>query len=197
MIRVFVTLISLTILALTAFAQGEGQNPEDMQKMMAEWMKMAAPGPSHDLLKKMVGEWTVATKSWMSPDQPPMESPPGISKSELLFDGRYVKTEHSGDMMGMQFQGLGYTGFDNFRKQYWMTWFDNMGTALLTAYGTASPDGKELTFLGKSDDPMSGEKDKDTKYYYKFVDDKTVIFEIWDMTAGKNFKMMEMTYTKK
>lgn len=195
--RVLVTLLSLMILSLAALAQGEGQSPEDMQKMMAEWMKIAAPGPSHDLLKKMEGEWTVASKSWMAPDQPPMDSPPGLSKNELVFKGRYLRTEHSGEIMGMPFHGLGYLGFDNFRQQYWMTWFDDMGTALLAAYGTISPDGTELTLLGKSDDPMSGEKDKDTKYYYKFVDDKTMIFEIWDVTPGSNFKFMEMTYTKK
>lgn len=195
--RVFVVFLSLMILSLNAFAQDEGQKPEDMQKMMAEWMKIAAPGPAHDLLKSMAGEWTCTGKSWMAPDQPPMESTPGTSKSEMFFDGRYLKTEHSGDMMGMPFQGLGYMGYDNFRKQYWMTWIDNMGTALYTAYGAASSDGKEITLLGKSDDPMSGEKDKDTKYAWKLVDDKTIVFEVWDMTPGKEFKCMEMTYTKK
>jgi len=195
--RVFVVFLSLMFLCAAAFAQGEGQSPEDMQKMMEEWMKIAAPGPAHDLMKAMTGEWNCATKSWMGPDQPPMDSPPGLSNQELIFGGRYLKTEHSGEIMGMPFHGLGYLGYDNFRQQYWMTWFDDMGTALLTAYGTTSPDGKELTLLGKSDDPMSGEKDKDTKYYYRFVDDKTIVFEIWDMTAEPDFKMMEMIYTKK
>ncbi|MBU0508644.1 DUF1579 domain-containing protein [bacterium] len=195
--RVFIVLFSLIVFALAAFAQGEGKTPEDMQKMMAEWQKWSTPGPEHQLLGKMVGEWTCTGKSWMGPDQPPMEGTPGTAKSEFVFGGRFLKSDYSGDIMGMPFQGVGYLGYDNFRQQYWMTWFDNMTTALFTAYGAASADGTELTLMGKSDDPMTGEKDKDTKYYYKFVDENTMIFEVWDMTQGKTYKGMEMTYTKK
>jgi hypothetical protein len=88
-------------------------------------------------------------------------------------------------------------GYDKFNQQYVMTWVDNMGTAILSAKGTAAEDGKSITLMGKMDEPSTGEKGKDVKYIFRFVDDKNFSFEIWDMLPGSPFKAMEMTYTKK
>jgi hypothetical protein len=35
--------------------------------------------------------------------------------------------------MGMPFEGLGYTGYDNVKKQYFGTWIDSMSTGIMTS----------------------------------------------------------------
>lgn len=172
--------------------------PEDMQKMMEEMMKTIKPGPQHDILAKMAGDWVVNGKMWRPPSTEAMLMKPGTEHAEMILGGRYLQSVNQGEMMGMPFEGHGMMGFDNFRKEYQMTWVDNMGTTISTAAGTADPTGKVITLMGKMDEPSTGEKDKDVKYVYTFKDDKTVVLEMYDSISGKGFfKIMEMTYTRK
>ena len=177
------------------FAQEKGQSPEDMQKMMAEWQKWSTPGAEHQVLAKLAGDWKVHSKWWMSPDAQPMESDEG-QKAELMWDGRYLKFETTGDMMGQPMHGLGFLGYDKFKGKYNMFWIDNSGTAMYTALGTADPTGKEITLTGSVDDPMTGEKNKEAKYVYHINDDGSVTFDIWDTKDGKSYKSAEMHLTK-
>ena len=64
--------------------------------------------------------------------------------------GRYLEQRFKGDIMGMPFEGIGYTGYDNVKKQYWGTWMDNMSTGMMTSTGTAPPTGRSWTFNGTS-----------------------------------------------
>ena len=66
----------------------------------------AAPGEKHKLLKQMVGRWDIASKFWMAPDAPPMESK-GSSSIKLVLGGRFVQQDYRGAFMGIKFQGLG------------------------------------------------------------------------------------------
>lgn len=194
-IRFFTVISLLLVFAAGAFAQGD-QSPEDMQKMMTEWAKWSTPGPEHQLLAKLAGDWNVVSKWWMAPDSEPMSSA-SEQKLEPIFGGRFIKIETRSNMMGQDVHGIGYIGYDKFKAMYTMFWIDNMGTAMFTAYGTADDAGKTITLTGKMDDPMTGEKDKEAKYIYTFSDDGTFHFEIWDMVPGKAFKSVDMTYTKK
>ena len=45
-----------------------------MQEMMEAYQKLAIPGEPHKMLARWEGSWDVRMKSWMEPDQPPMES---------------------------------------------------------------------------------------------------------------------------
>lgn len=176
-------------------AGAEGAKPDEAA-MMAEYMKMIAPGPEHEAMAKHVGNWTSVNKMWMDPKAPPMESK-GSESCKMIMGGRVCQSEYKGDMMGMSFEGQGTMGYDKFKKQYWMTWIDNMGTSVSTAWGTASADGKTITMTGKMDDPMTGKMNKDVKYITKIQDDDHYTFEIWDeVGTPAEFKVMEMTYTR-
>ena len=91
--------------------------PETME-MMAKWQKTTVPGQHHQALGAMVGEWTTLTKIWMGgPGTPPMEST-GTSTIEWALGGRYIKEITSGTMMGQPFDGIGFTGYDNYKNMY-------------------------------------------------------------------------------
>jgi hypothetical protein len=171
--------------------------PEEQQKMMADYMKLIAPGAHHKIFENMVGEHTTSGKMWMSADGEPMTVTPGTEKSELILGGRYLQTHQFGNWMGMPYEGVCLMAYDNFRQKYMMTLMDNFGTAICSATGDYDAVTKTLTYLGKMDDPQSGQKDLDVKYVYKFADDKPTVFEMWMMNPNKPYKVMEMTYTKK
>jgi hypothetical protein len=195
-----VVLCAAFLMVGVAAAQQSEQAPseEDIQKMMEAYEKLGAPGPEHEKLACLAGEWITHTKIWTSPDATPIDSPPGIHKGEMIFDGRFILFTQTGEMMDMQMEGMGVLGFDKFRQVYQMFWIDNSATPIYIANGTADTTGNVITLLGKVDDMLTGERDKDVKWIYRFESDDEFIFEMWDTTGdGEFYKSFEITYTKK
>jgi hypothetical protein len=177
-------------------AQTQGAGP-DMEEMMKRWEAYATPGANHKMLEPLVGEWTVEARFWMGGQgNPPMESK-GTSKVQWILGGRYLQEEFSGEMMQRPFQGIGITAYDNFRKKYLSTWIDSTGTGIFTSEGTADETGKVLTFLGKMDEPTTGQKDKPTKHIVHIISPDKHTFEMHDLSLGDKSKVFEMVYTRK
>jgi len=197
--RFVLCLLAALLLSMTctfAADQNKQPTPEEMQKMMELWQKVATPGAPHAAMAKMAGDWTSHMKMWMDPKAPPSESD-GTTTGKMLMDGRYLESEHQGTMMGMPFQGIGLLGFDNNRQRYQYTWIDNMGTVITTADGPAS-DGKTITLDGKMDEPTTGEKDKPFRYVFKLTDDDHYTMEGYDLVGTpQEFKVIEVAFTRK
>src|SRR5512141_2146906 len=87
----------------------------DMQAMMEVYQKLSIPGAAHKMLAKFEGSWTTKTRVWMDPDKPSMEGT-GTCEQKMLFGGRYLQQEYTGEMMGGQFTGLNLVGYDNHTK---------------------------------------------------------------------------------
>ena len=95
-------------------------------------------------------------------------------------------------------KGMGYTGYDNFKKKYVSFWIDDMGTAMSTMEGSMDKEGKTLTLWGKMDDPMSGAKDTKVKYVTRVIDKDKHVFESYDVSKfGEKDPVMVITYTRK
>src|SRR5579859_6512689 len=99
------------------------QTNDDMKTMMAA----AAPGEPQKMLAKSAGTWTATVTMWMQPGTPPQVST-AQATNEMILGGRYLRSTNTGKFMGMPFEGLGLTGYDNVRKLYVNSWVDNMGT---------------------------------------------------------------------
>jgi roadblock/LC7 domain-containing protein len=189
-------------------AGGMAEKMGGMAEMMAgmqKYMASAKPGPAHKKLEHFVGEWETVSKMWMDPSAPPVETK-GSSTLKWVLDKRFIMEEFhgkvmmptpTGEMKEMDFTGIGYTGHDNFRKMYVGTWMDTMGTQQLHFAGAMSPDGKTLTFYGEMDEPMLDVHGRMVKYQTKIVSDDKHVFTIYDLHAGDNYKVMEITYTRK
>jgi len=168
----------------------------DQDEGMKRWMEASTPAAAHKVLDALVGDWNVATKWWMDPSAPPMETK-GTTSKKWILDGRFVQEDFTGEMFGMPMTGHGMTGYDNVKKQYNSFWIDSSSTAMYTSLGVASADGKTLTFHGKMDDFMTGEKDKTIKFVIKIEGKSKHVFEMYELPGGKEKKIAEMTYTKK
>ena len=188
--------ISLMLLVSFVMAEeGKPQDEMDMQAMMEVYAKLATPGPQHKLYASMVGTWNTKTKSWMAPTEPPMESG-GSCKHTMLLDGRFLRQECTGDMMGQPFTGVGLNGYDNHTQKYVSTWMDSMGTGIYFFEGTSSEDGKTITQLSRYDDPMQGLMK--LRAVTTIVDADSHVFEMFSTGQnGKEARMMEIVYTRK
>lgn len=163
-------------------------------EMMKKWMEYMTPGNEHKAMEYFVGEWMGDMKMWQVPGQPPQEEKTN-SKFELIMDGRYLIGEHSGQFMGMPFQGRSTQAYSNLTKQIQHTWIDNFGTGIWITSGKS--DGKVTTLTGKMDDPMSG-KQVDTREVMTVLDANTYRLEMFGPSPidGKEFKNMEITYRR-
>ncbi|MGZ6988217.1 MAG: DUF1579 family protein, partial [Thermoanaerobaculia bacterium] len=124
------------------------------EEMMKAWMAVATPGEAHKKLEPVVGSFTVATKMWMDPSKPAEESA-GTSENKWVLGGRFVEQRVEGTAMGQPFSGVGYTGYDNYKKKYVGSWMDSMGTMIMNSTGTADPSGKKFTSWSTIDDVMT------------------------------------------
>ncbi len=193
----FVALLAVFLMPLSYPRMSSAQEMSAQDKQMMEMMmKYGTPGKNHELLKKFVGNWDVEIKSWQKPGEQPMTSK-GSMKADLLFGGRYVKCDFEGMMMGQMFTGLEIVGYDLFQNKYVTFWIDSMSTAFLQTSGTLDASGMVLTETGSTPNPMTGGMEK-LKNVTTFMPDGKIKFEmIMFMPDGKEFKSMEILYTKK
>lgn len=105
----------------------KGKKKQEVPPEVAAMLAAAAPGEEHKLLKQMVGRWDIASKFWMAPDAPPMESK-GSSSIKLVLGGRFVQQDYRGAFMGIKFQGIGLTGYDKHKKKFVNVWLDTGST---------------------------------------------------------------------
>lgn len=177
-------------------AKKPAQPAMDEKAMMEAWAKYATPGDAHKKLAGAEGSWTVKVKQWMAPGAPPTETD-GTSEMKMILGGRYLQQTYEGTMMGQPFTGMGYTGYDNFRKKYVETWMDSSGTSILMMTGTMDAAGKTMTSWGTMDDVMTGKKIK-IKSTWTMDDADHSAFAMWGSGPdGKMGKMMEIAYSRK
>jgi hypothetical protein len=194
-----VAVVAMLAVAGLAGAQ-EGEKPKltpEQQAEMEAWMKVGTPGAMHKALEPTIGSWTVKATSWQTPGGPP-QTGTGTAVDSWVLGGRFVKEDFDGEFGGMKFQGLGYTGYDNLKKKYVGTWMDTMGTMVMVMTGTADPSGKVITLTSTMPDVMTGKPMK-VRNVMRIVDANTHVMEMYgpDRSSGKEFKMMEIVYTKK
>jgi hypothetical protein len=194
-----VAVVAMLAVAGLAGAQ-EGEKPKltpEQQAEMDAWMKAGTPGAMHKALDPTIGSWTVKATSWQTPGGPP-QTGSGTAEDSWVLGGRFVREDFDGEFGGMKFQGLGYTGYDNLKKKYVGTWMDTMGTMVMVMTGTADPSGKVITLTSTMPDVMTGKSMK-MRNVTRIVDANTHVMEMYgpDRSSGKEFKMMEIVYTRK
>jgi Protein of unknown function (DUF1579) len=195
--RLFVlTAVALSV-TTAAFAADAPKAPSaEQQANMQKMMKAATPGPQHEMLKKMAGEWNATVTMQMDPSQPPAVEHSSATLTMVM--DRYCQEVTTGQMMGQPFSGMGLTGYDNVLGKYVSTWVDNMGTGIMTSTGTADASGKVITWTSMMSDPVTGKQTKE-RMVTTIKDDDHHTLEMYGKPPGgkKEMKMMTIEYTRK
>lgn len=149
----------LTALALFAALLGpaaaEDTGGAGHEAAMQAWAAAAMPGAEHEGLAELVGSWAVTTRLWMAPGTDPQVTE-ATAERGMIFGGRVLEEQFSGEMDGRPFQGRATTGFDNVTGRYWGTWIDTVSTGVTLLYG-GYDDATGLWIMeGDTPDPLSG-----------------------------------------
>lgn len=171
----------------------QASSPEE-QKMMEAYQKAGTPGPEHERVMKMAGNWTAEIEFHHKPGDEPNKSA-GTAVFTPILGGRFLQEEFKSDMGGMPFEGRGLSGYDNVQKKYIAIWMDSMTTGAMLMTGDWDESLKGVVFHGEETDPTGAKwklrsvarEESPTKHVY----------EMYKTGAdGKEFKALQVTYTK-
>ncbi len=191
------TLLVATVLcANRVLSQQEDKKGGPEDAMMEAVMKAAQPGEHHAHLNPLVGNWNLHSK-WRFAPEAPWEESTGTAEFKWVMGGRYILEKIESTMGDETFEGIGILGYDNIKKKHFSAWIDNMGTMIMTSEGSCDASGKVVTLYGQHPDPVDGTTKKQ-KSVHRIINNDKHVFEIYDRTAdGKEFKSLEVTYTRK
>ncbi|MBT8381839.1 MAG: DUF1579 domain-containing protein [Ignavibacteriaceae bacterium] len=183
----FIIYFAALLFSSLTLAQDEMSQNEQMNK----WMEYMTPGSTHEMLANSVGEWKTVSKWWMDPSSDePMQSE-GSATFEMILGGRYQKSSHSSEVMGMPMEGINLLGYDNATQEFTSVWIDNMGTGTAVAKGKYDEDSNSIIMNGFMVDPMT-EREMTFKQVYIKIDDDRQIVEMYMDFDGEEFKSMEV-----
>jgi hypothetical protein len=182
--------------ASAATNRADAASGKDTDAQIDTLVRYAMPGAPHKLLDRLVGRWDAATRYWMAPDAEPVESA-GTCERKWILDGRFVMEELDGGNLALPFRALGLFGYDAFEQKYTSAWLDTMNTSILTNLGAYDKTNDVVNFTGEYKDPWSGTKKKE-RGVMRFLGQDKLALEIHVADpGGKEFKMLEVTYTRK
>jgi len=177
-------LASLTLVLVGAGALASAA----LRPAAQEGLPAPKPGPEHELLKKLAGEWDA--KMSMGPIQEPAHQ-----SAKVDLGGFWLLSSFEGQMMGQPFQGHEVLGWDTNKQKYVSCWVDSSAATLAVSEGTWDEATHTLTMVGEGIDPMSGEASPMYQVIHLEGPDKHV-FEM-RMGSADAPAMMTITYTRK
>jgi hypothetical protein len=184
--------------AASEAAKAGAPNPAEAAKaeMMKKWEAASTPGVEHKRLDALAGTWKHTVTWWMEPNGQP-EVSEGTTEAQWVLDGRFLQQKATGTAMGQPFEGIGYTGYDNIRKEYSSVWMDSMSTTMMSSTSQYDPATNSVNETGSFACPMTGESHRAFKGKISLGDGKSYKYEMWSKhTDGTEFKNMEIVYTK-
>ena len=124
----------------------------------------------------------------------------GTAKESLILGGRFLKQEISGEPLEKgqpPFEGVGFIGYDNIRKEYQTVWFDNMMTGMMRGAGKFDAATGTLSDQGDFSCPTTGETNRWYRTAWTVMDEDHTKYESYSRASdGREFKSMEILYTR-
>lgn len=184
----------LVLVACTGAQETKSEPGEtDIAKALDNAME---PGEAQKKLDFMVGEFDVKIRTWVDPEQPPIESK-AVAVATWVLGDRFIQQMLSGHVMGEPWSGIGYAGYDNVLKQYQATFMDTGGTGMEWFVGSIASDGGSAKLTATIPDEVTGEPTT-VEMRLKIAPGGDHVTELWEEDpTGKMVRIMELQYHKK
>ena len=114
--------------------------------VMASAQEPQKPGPEHEHLKTMVGNWDAVMEMGGQKSK-------ATATYKLICSGMWIASDFESELGGVPYQGHGMDGYDQLKKKFIGYWFDSMTSAPMTFEGDFDADHKVLTMTGTSPGP--------------------------------------------
>jgi hypothetical protein len=158
------------------------------------WTRAWTPGEAHRRLASRAGFWKLTTRTWSDPSEEPVVTETTAVR-EMVLSGHCLQEKVLGEVQGLQFQSLGYLGYDNVTRRWWSLWMDTLSTAPVFTTGTDDPDATVLALTGEYADPLTG-RSRPVRTVIRFVDYDTERFEWYEIRDGQEVKTMDILYQR-
>lgn len=146
------------------------------------------PGPEHEKLKAMVGEWDATVKMEGGESK-------GTARMRLALNGMHLTQTFKADFGGMKFEGRGTTSYCPIKKKYVGTWIDNMTPSPMVMMGSYTDD---KTFVEEGEGPSQEGKIVKIRTKSTMPDKDTMIFTMYQIgDDGKEKQTLQITYKRK
>lgn len=139
----------LALLCVWATAPAAAQEQPDSAQT-ARMMELAQPGPEHERLAALEGEWQATYRMAGG------ITITGRVQNRMIMGGRFLESRVTGTGGGMPFESLHIMGFDRGPGVYTAVGFDTFGTFYVTAAGPWDPARNGAVLTGSYDDPLTG-----------------------------------------
>jgi hypothetical protein len=167
---------------------------DQLDEQTRKWLEASTPGERHQALAKLEGRWSAKLTFWTGPDAPAQNSEGAITNT-IQLDGRFVRQQFEGQVMGMPMKGEGYLGFDNPANEFVGLWMDTLGTGVQVHRGSPGPDANTITLRGEFKD-LAG-RPVASRHVITFLNNDRHVFEIYHAPAGTpEFRSMRAEYTR-
>jgi len=153
----FCVFIVMSPLAGQAAQGADAQEKQAASNSSQDWrVKLSLPGPDHERLNALIGEWNTAIKFWRRPDDEAVELTGSVT-CRWALGGRFIE-EQAEDMPPQEggFQSLGYLGYNRKTELYERFWMTNTSTGMFSERGRYDPDSNLIRTRGSEIDPDSG-----------------------------------------
>jgi len=180
----------------TKMEDKEKMEMPDSATMMKNFQEYGTPGDMHKMMATWDGTWNSELTMWMEPGAPETKST-SMAENKMIMNGLYQQSTHTGEMMGMPFNGLSTVGYDNHEKQFVSTWIDNMGSGIMVMKGPWDDGTKTMNLKGKMTDPGT-KSETEVRETFTIVDNDTQEMTMYvKMPDGSEFKTMHIKFTRK
>ena len=174
-------------LAVLTFPLVAQERPDSAQ--IARMMELARPGPEHERLAALAGDWEVALGAQGS-------SFTATAENRLIMGGRFLASTVKGTAMGMPMEMLTILGFDRGPGVYTAVAFDTFGTFYVTGAGPWTAADSTAILGGSYDDPVTGHG-HDYEFVWTVNSPDRYTWRIVFLEEGKRQTVMEGVYRRK
>jgi hypothetical protein len=188
-------LLPLALRSSDANAPLPSAHSKDAEAQADTFARYAMPGPEHKVLDRMAGAWDTVTRYWPAPSAEAVEAK-GTSRRKWILDGRFLMEELDGGNLVLPFSGVGLYGYDAFEQKHTSAWVDTMNTSILANLGIYDRTNDVVNFTGQYKDPWTGTRKKERGVTRFLSRDKHTLEIFVAEPDGKEFKMLEITYTR-
>lgn len=162
---------------------------------MAQTLRFAAPGPQHERLGALVGDWDIELQLQLPGTEP--ETTKGRGRAGDVLGGRYLVVEFRVPVRGVPMDGLYLFGYDRLRDLWSASWRDSLSTWSIEAFGTQDPsDAKLLHFRGLVFDVASPEG-RDFRIDFAFGDADHFTITVFDTVRGERVQVMQQRFSRR
>jgi Protein of unknown function (DUF1579) len=169
-------------------------SPADLLKLLAEAGK---PGPEHQKLQPLVGDWNFTLKLWTDPSQSPAELT-GTVERKWIMDGRFVQETVKGQCAktGKTFEGMGLIGYHNGEMKFTTVRACGLCGTISTSLTSCDASGTKFTCNTEECCPITGQKVKGRDELIIESNDK-IVTNVFKTVNGKEVKAVEIVNTRK